>query len=218
MSSPIEQVHLRRGQNLDFDSFYSGIKQIIGVLLDGVINPEASPEEEVRFLLNQLFEPFSSLKEFNGDLVDKVCESVSQYIVGLTKEQIQQIRSGINSDGFREVVHNLYKGLEKTFDDVLARLAEADKHRADKHALKAFLNQSDASSCLGKIYGATILVLAGAWFQGEEIKGCCISLVRILVEKFLGIDHEYLGPSTRPHIERAAIILGAPQPEALKQL
>jgi hypothetical protein len=82
---------------------------------------------------------------------------------------------------------------------------------------------------LGKIYGANILVLFAAWANGVEdfsvpeqgsfkTKGCCLPIVRILLEEILSIPHDILGPLTRKPIEGAAIALGAQQPEALKQL
>jgi len=223
METRIELVPTGREQYLKHEEFHSGVVEAINQLLEELAKPE-DPSSLTQQLKN-FFEPLSFSDKFDSNSVSQVCESVvSQLLVRLTEEDLNQIQSGAQSHEFREFVKNLRQGLERAFNNVLASLSEGENHQ-----LETFLKQTDASSVLGKIYGASILVLFAAWANGVEdfsvpgqesykTKGCCIPLVRILLEEILCIDHKILGPATRKHIEGAAIFLGAKRPEALEQL
>jgi len=232
MQEEIRFVPTRREPNLNVEinheNFHSSVVAAIDQLAIQIEEELAKPEKDTSSLTQQLknfFEPLSFSDKFDSNSVSQVCESVvSQLLVPLTAEDLKKIQPGLKSDEFRLFVENLCQGLESALNRVVASLPEDDNH-----PLKAFLNQTDASSVLGKIYGANILVLFAAWANGVEdfsvpgqgsfkTKGCCIPLVRILLEEILCIDHKILGPATREHIEGAAIALGAQQPEALKQL
>jgi len=232
MQEEINLVPTRRGQDLNHkinhENFHSGVVEAIKQLLTQLEEELAKPEKDPSSLtqhLKDFFEPLRFSDKFDSNLVSQVCESVvSQLLVRLTEEDLNQVQSGVQSHEFREFVENLCDRLEEAFNQVLAKV-----RKGENHPLETFLNQTDASSVLGKIYGANILVLFAAWANGVEdfsvpgqgsfkTKGCCIPLVRILLEEILRIPHDTLGVATRKHIEGAAIFFGAKRPEALEQL
>jgi len=227
MEAEIREIRLvptRSAQYLNQKEFHSGVVEAINQLLEELAKPEKDPSSLTQHLKN-FFEPLRFSDKFDSNSVSQVCESVvSQLLVRLTEEDLNQVQSGVQSDEFSEFVQNLRQGLERALNNVLVSLSEGENH-----PLETFLKQTDASSVLGKIYGASILVLFAAWANGVEdfsvpgqesykTKGCCIPLVRILLEETLSIPHKILGPATREHIEGAAIALGAKRPEALEQL
>jgi hypothetical protein len=223
MEARIELGPTRREQYLNHEEFHSGVVEAINQLVEELVKPVKDPSSLTSHLEN-FFKPLPSSDKFDSK-ISQVCESVvSQLLVRLTSKHLNQIQSGVQSDEFRTFVQNLCQGLENALNGVLASLSEGDNH-----PLKTFLDQTDASSVLGKIYGANIVVLFAAWanevvdFQVPEqgsfkTKGCCVPIVRILLEGILSIDHKKLGPATKEHIEGAAIALGAKRPEALKHL
>jgi hypothetical protein len=226
MEAKIELVQTRSAQYLKHEEFHSGVVEAINQLLEELAKPEKDPSS-LTSRLKEFFEPLRFSDKFDSNSVSQVCKSVSRLLVPLTSEHLNQIQSGVRSDEFRLFVENLCQGLERAFNNVLASLPEGENH-----SLKTFLRQTNASSVLGKIYGATILVLFAAWAKGVvhfqvpgqesyetyQTKGCCVPLVRILLEEILRIPHDSLGPATREQIEGAAIALGAKRPEALEQL
>jgi hypothetical protein len=216
MQAEIRLVPTSREPNLNVEinheEFHSGVVEAINQLLEELAKPEKNPSSLTQHLKN-FFEPLRFLDKFDSDSVSQVCKSVSQLLVPLTEEDLNKIQSGVRSDDFGQFVKDLRHGLEKAFNRVLASLQEGENH-----PLKTFLNQTDASRVLGNIYGANILVLFAAWANGVvdfsvpgqgsfESKGCCLPIVRILLEEILSIPHDILGPATREPIEGAAIVL-----------
>ena len=214
MQAKIELVPTRSAQYLNQKEFHSGVVEAINQLLEELAKPEEDPSSLTQHLKN-FFEPLGFSDKFDSNSVSQVCGSVSQLLVRLTlvrltEEDLNQIRSGLQSDEFRKFVENLCDGLEEAFNEVLAKVP-----KGGNHLLNTFLKRTDASSVLGKIYGANILVLFAAWANGVEhfsvpgqesykTKGCCVPLVRILLEEILRIPHDILGPQTKDHIEGAA--------------
>jgi len=227
MEAEIRFVPTRREPNLNVEinheNFHSGVVEAINQLVEELAKPKEN-RSSLTQRLKKFFEPLPFSNNFDSK-ISQVCEFVvSKLLDHLTSERLDQLQSGVKSEEFGKFVENLCQGLESALNGVLASLPEHENH-----PLKTFLNQTDASSVLGKIYGANILVLFAAWakevvdFQvpGQEsykTKGCCIPLVRILLEEILRIPHYNLGPATRKDIEGAAITLGAQRPKALEQL
>jgi len=213
MEAKIEPVQTRNAQYLNDKDFHSGVVEAVNQLVEELAKPKKNPRS-VTSRLKKFFEPLRFSNEFDSK-ISQVCGSVSQLLVRLTlvrltEEDLNQIRSGLQSDEFRKFVENLCDGLEEAFNEVLAKVP-----KGGNHLLNTFLKRTDASSVLGKIYGANILVLFAAWANGVEhfsvpgqesykTKGCCVPLVRILLEEILRIPHDILGPQTKDHIEGAA--------------
>jgi hypothetical protein len=140
MGAKIELVQTRSAQYLKHEEFQSGVVEAINQLVEELAKPE-DPSSLTQHLKN-FFEPLSFSDKFDSNLVSQVSESVvSQLLVRLTEEDLNQIQSGVQSQEFREFVKNLRQGLERAFSNVLASLSEGENH-----PLKTFLDQTDASS------------------------------------------------------------------------
>jgi len=218
MEARIDLVPTSRKKYLNHKEFHSGVVEAIKQLVEELAKPKKNPRS-LASRLKKFFEPLRFSDKFDSNSVSQVCESVSRLLVRLTEEDLNQIQSGVRSDEFKEFVKNLRQGLEGVLESL---------SKDENHPLNTFLKQTDASSVLGKIYGANILVLFAAWANGVEdfsvpgqgsfiTKGCCIPIVRILLEETLSIPHDTLKTATKDHIEGAAIALGAQRSEALEQ-